>query len=158
MGRGVAKRRRFGGIEPLPGGFRVLNMRYNARIVLVSGMAAALLAGAGACSSSGSSGKASSPGTTTPPASSAPAAPAAAATITITNFVFTGPTTVSPGATVAVTNTDSADHTVTSDGLNQFDVQAPAGKTVTFTAPTAPGTYPFHCSIHPNMHGSLIVK
>jgi plastocyanin len=59
---------------------------------------------------------------------------------------------------VAVTNTDSAAHTVTGDGLNQFDVQAPAGQTVTFTAPTAPGTYPFHCSIHPNMHGSLIVK
>ena len=124
-------------------------------------MAAALLAGAGACSSSSSSGKASSPGTTAPPSSSAPAAPtapAASATITITNFVFTGPTTVSPGATIAVTNTDSANHTVTGDGLNQFDVQAPAGKTVTFTAPTAPGTYPYHCSIHPNMHGSLIVK
>jgi plastocyanin len=27
-----------------------------------------------------------------------------------------------------------------------------------FKAPTTPGTYPFHCTIHPDMHGSLIVK
>ena len=121
-------------------------------------MAAALLAGAGACSSSSSSGKASSPGTTAPPASSASAAPAAAATITITNFVFTGPTTVSPGATVSVMNMDGEAHTVTADEGGAFDVTVPGNATGTFTAPTTPGTYPFHCSIHPNMHGSLIVK
>lgn len=133
-------------------------MTYRARIVVISGLAAGLLAGAGACSSS--SGSSSSSGTTSPPASSAPAAPApaASATITITNFTFTGPTTVPAGATVAVTNSDSTDHTVTSDGLSQFNVQAPAGQTVTFTAPSTPGTYPYHCSIHPQMHGSLIVK
>ena len=112
----------------------------------------ALLAGAGACSSSSGSS-----GTAKPPASSAPA-PAASATITISNFTFTGPTPVSPGATVAVTNSDSVEHTVTSDGPNQFDVQAPSGQTVMFKAPTTPGTYPFHCTIHPDMHGSLIVK
>ena len=167
-----------GGIEPLRIRSRVTHMnqphevsshraavrdrwpKHTTGVALASAVTAVLVAGAGACSSGGSSGKAASPGTGTTPSSSAPAAPApaAAATITITNFVFTGPTTVSPGATVAVTNTDSTDHTVTGDGLNQFDVQAPAGKTVTFTAPTAPGTYPFHCSIHPTMHGSLIVK
>lgn len=128
-------------------------MKHTARIAVISGLAAALLAGAGACSSSSGSS-----GTSKPPSSSASPAPAAAATITITNFTFTGPTTVPAGATVAVTNSDSTDHTVTSDGLSQFDVHAPAGQTVTFKAPTAPGTYPFHCSIHPQMHGSLIVK
>lgn len=128
-------------------------MKHTARIAVASGFAAALLVGAGACGS-GSSGKPSPPAAS-PPASSAPAA---AATITITNFTFTGPTTVSPGATVAVTNSDSVEHTVTSDGLSQFDVRAPGGQTVTFKAPTAPGTYPFHCSIHPEMHGSLVVK
>ncbi|WP_349254685.1 cupredoxin domain-containing protein [Mycobacterium sp.] len=25
-------------------------------------------------------------------------------------------------------------------------------------APTTPGTYPFHCRYHANMHGSLIVQ
>lgn len=146
-----------GGIEPSRSRERVADMTHNARIVVISGVAAGLLVGAAACSSSsGSSGTAKS----SSPSSSAPAAPApaASATITITNFTFTGPTTVPAGATVAVTNSDSVDHTVTSDGLNQFDVKAPAGQTVTFKAPGAPGTYPFHCSIHPQMHGSLIVK
>jgi plastocyanin len=131
-------------------------MKPTARIALFSGVAAALLAGAGACSSSSNH----SSGSGSPPAASAPAtpAPAAAGTITITNFVFSGPLTVPAGATVAVTNTDSVDHTVTSDGLSQFNVQAPAGQTVMFQAPSAPGSYPFHCSIHPQMHGMLIVK
>ena len=134
---------------------RGVGMKYTARMAVISGLAAALLVGAGACSSSsGSSGTAKSPASSSPAAP----APAAAATITITNFTFTGPTTVPAGATVAVTNRDSVEHTVTSDGLSQFNVQAPAGQTVTFKAPTAPGTYPYHCSIHPQMHGSLIVK
>lgn len=140
-------------------------MTHKARIAAVSGLAAALLAGAGACAS-GTSAKAGSPGSGSPPSATAsPTAPAspsppapAAATITITNFTFTGPTTVPPGATVAVTNSDSVEHTVTSDGLDQFDVPAPPGQTVTFKAPMKPGTYPYHCSIHPEMHGSLIVK
>jgi plastocyanin len=29
---------------------------------------------------------------------------------------------------------------------------------VTFTAPNKPGTYPFHCTYHSNMHGVLVVK
>jgi plastocyanin len=130
-----------------------MGMKHTARIAVISGLGAALLAGAGACSSSSGSS-----GTPKPPSSSASPAPAAAATITITNFTFTGPTTVPAGATVAVTNSDSTDHTVTSDGQGQFDVRASAGQTVSFKAPTTPGTYPFHCSIHTFMHGSLIVK
>ncbi len=30
--------------------------------------------------------------------------------------------------------------------------------TATFTAPTAPGTYPYHCIFHANMKGTLTVK
>ncbi|GAA2012532.1 hypothetical protein GCM10009839_03670 [Catenulispora yoronensis] len=81
-----------------------------------------------------------------------------AGTITIASFAFSGPVTVPAGATVTVTNTDSADHTVTGDSPGQFDVRVPAGQTVTFTAPAAAGTYAFHCSIHPDMHGKLIVR
>jgi plastocyanin len=125
------------------------------RTALVTGSAALLLTLAAACGSSSGGGSAPT-STPTSPSSSAPA-PAASATITITNFVFTGPLTVSPGATVAVTNTDSASHTVTADN-GTFDVPAPAGQTVTFTAPTKAGTYTYFCTIHPTMHGTLIVK
>ena len=63
---------------------------------------------------------------------------------------------VSPGATVTVHNMDGLAHTVTADG-GDFDSPAPAGNS-TFTAPTKPGSYPFHCSIHPEMHGTLVVQ
>ncbi|MFJ9011640.1 cupredoxin domain-containing protein [Streptomyces canus] len=32
------------------------------------------------------------------------------------------------------------------------------GKTGTFTAPTKSGSYPFICTFHPNMKGTLIVR
>ncbi|MCW2541503.1 MAG: copper ion binding protein [Frankiales bacterium] len=79
-------------------------------------------------------------------------------TIHISSFSYTTPTSVSPGATVTVMNMDGENHTVTADTGNAFDVKADADKTVTFKAPTKPGSYPFHCSYHSNMHGVLVVK
>jgi plastocyanin len=84
---------------------------------------------------------------------------AAAAAISIKDFGYGAPITVSPGATVTVTNMDSAEHTVTADQGSVFDVEVKEnGGTGTFTAPSAPGTYPFHCTYHPNMHGTLTVQ
>jgi plastocyanin len=54
-------------------------------------------------------------------------------------------------------NMDGEAHTVTSD-TGAFDVKAPASATVTFKAPMTPGRYPFHCTYHSNMHGTLVVK
>ncbi|MGI8612722.1 MAG: cupredoxin domain-containing protein [Nocardioidaceae bacterium] len=40
-----------------------------------------------------------------------------------------------------------------------FDVNVTAGGgTATFTAPTKPGSYPYHCTYHSSMHGTLVVK
>jgi plastocyanin len=47
---------------------------------------------------------------------------------------------------------------VTADQGSAFDVDIRGGGTATFTAPTAPGTYAYHCTYHPNMHGTLTVK
>jgi plastocyanin len=77
--------------------------------------------------------------------------------ITIKDFGFTVPSSVSPGTTVRVDNEDSVAHTVTADSGNAFDEQAAPGSSG-FTAPSAPGTYPFHCNIHPEMHGTLVVR
>lgn len=112
---------------------------------------AALLVGG--CGSGGGSPAPSGPGTTS--GTVAAGAPA----ITIKDFEYGAPLTVAPGAVVTVTNMDSAGHTVTADQGQAFDVDVRgSGGTATFTAPSAPGSYPYHCTYHPNMHGTLTVK
>ena len=65
---------------------------------------------------------------------------------------------VSPGATVTVTNKDSATHTLTATG-GQFDTgDITKDQTRTFKAPSKPGTYHYICSIHQFMTGTIIVK
>ena len=82
----------------------------------------------------------------------------AAVVITITNFAYQGPDSVSPGSTVTVKNEDSQAHTVTSDQAGLFDAVVPGGGNVVFTAPTTAGSYAYHCTYHSNMHGTLIVE
>ncbi len=96
-----------------------------------------------------------------PASSSSSAAPspasATATTITIDGFKYTD-VTVPPGAQITVVNKDSAEHTVTSDASGGFNVEVEGKDQVMFTAPTQPGTYPFHCTYHPSMHGVLTVQ
>ena len=82
---------------------------------------------------------------------------AAAAEITITDFAFTVPASVSPGAEITVINEDMAFHTVTADD-GSFDIGARQGEPVTFTAPTEAGEYTFHCGPHPEMVATLVVE
>jgi len=79
--------------------------------------------------------------------------------ITISNFMFSPMSlSVSPGATVKVTNKDSATHTLTASG-GQFDTgNITQNQTKTFKAPSKPGTYHYICSIHQYMMGTIIVK
>ncbi len=77
--------------------------------------------------------------------------------IHIDKFKYTVPASVAPGEKVSVMNMDGEAHTVTSDS-GAFDDMAGAGTISTFTAPSKPGSYPFHCNFHANMHGVLIVK
>jgi plastocyanin len=66
--------------------------------------------------------------------------------------------TVRPGAIVSVSNNDSTTHTLTSKTVGRFDTgDIGAGRQASFTAPSAPGTYQFVCTIHPFMTGTLIV-
>jgi len=89
--------------------------------------------------------------------SSAPAA--AAAQIVIDNFAFSPMNlTVRPGQSVTVVNHDSTTHTLTSSG-GKFDTgPVTPGKSATFTAPATAGTYPYVCTIHASMHGTLTVR
>lgn len=113
---------------------------------------ALLLAG---CSTGG--GATNSPPTASDAPSGNPGVTALA--ITVKDFVFQGPSSVPPGATLTVTNMDGVAHTVTADDGASFDVTIKGGGgTATFTAPEKPGTYAYHCTFHPNMHGTLVVK
>ena len=98
-----------------------------------------------------------------PSAASSNAAASATATaagpkISIADMKFSAPLTVTPGATVTVVNSDSVEHTVTADSGNAFNAEVGDNGTATFTAPTQPGTYAYHCTYHPMMHGQLIVQ
>ncbi len=79
--------------------------------------------------------------------------------ITISNFMFVPMSlSVSPGATVKVTNKDSVTHTITASG-GQFNTGNIAqNQTKTFTAPRTPGTYHYICNIHQYMMGTITVK
>lgn len=80
--------------------------------------------------------------------------------ITIQNFAFSPANlSVAAGATVTVANKDSVTHTVTAgDSPKSFDTgNIAAGATTTFKAPAKAGAYPYSCTIHPFMHGTLTV-
>ena len=80
--------------------------------------------------------------------------------IVISGSAYSGSLTVKPGQQVTVTNEDPAEHTLTSQTPGQFNTGsiAAGGGTGTFTAPTAPGSYPFFCRIHLAMRGTLVVQ
>ena len=110
-------------------------------------VAAALLLGA--CGSSAPS----SAGTATAGAAGS------GTSISISNFMFSPMSlTVSPGATISVTNKDSVTHTLSATG-HQFDTGDIAqNQTTTFTAPRRAGTYHYICNIHQYMMGTITVK
>jgi plastocyanin len=95
--------------------------------------------------------------TASPAETSGPAA-AAGSTITIASMKFGDTVTVSPGAQVTIKNDDTVEHSVTSDDKGKFDVDVDGGEQGTLTAPTEPGEYTFHCTYHPFMKSTLIVK
>ena len=85
-------------------------------------------------------------------------APAEEIVITIRNFEYEMPDSVPAGAEITVINEDTAPHTVTTTETEDFDAIVGGGETTTFTAPSEPGDYPFICTYHPNMTGTLVVS
>ena len=87
----------------------------------------------------------------------APVAPAGPNEVNIDGFAFAPATlTVKAGTTVTWTNKDEDPHTVVDNG-GAFRSQAlGSGGTYSFTFPTA-GTFDYICSVHPFMHGTVVV-
>lgn len=98
------------------------------------------------------------------PAPAAPASPQPQAgsgnAIMIQNFAFDPPAlTVKAGTMVTWTNRDSAPHAIVSGTGSSETFSSdtlPTGRVYSYTF-TRPGTYPYHCSIHPSMTGTIVV-
>lgn len=106
---------------------------------------------------SNSNGTSQSSSTSTSSSSTQPAT----GSIDIKNMMFTpSQITVAKGGTVTWTNNDTTAHTVTDDlsnvgGPNSGEI-AP-GATYSFTF-TKTGSFQYHCTIHPSMRGTIVVK
>ena len=83
--------------------------------------------------------------------------PVATDAVHIKNFAFSPATiTVKAGSTVVWTNDDAIQHDVTFDGGGIASSVLNHNDTFSHTFVTA-GTYHYICSIHPFMHGTVIV-
>jgi plastocyanin len=84
------------------------------------------------------------------------------AAISISYYTFSPASVPFPGSagvTVTWTNNDGVGHTVTSDnGSFASSGTIPPGGLYALAFPTTPGTYTYHCSIHPSMTGTIVVQ
>ncbi len=130
-------------------------MGRTAIVISVLVVSTGLMSGCGNSTTSQPSTEAGAPST---PSSSAPSTAAAGPELVIADLRFTVPPSVRAGQQVTILNNDSANHTVTADESNLFDVRVSGGGgRESFTAPATPGSYPFHCKYHAGMHGVLTV-
>lgn len=109
-------------------------------------------------SGGGSSAKSSPSSSSQGSASSGGQTATKSGAVKIVNYMYMPPTiTVAQGAKVSFANQDSSNHTATADN-NSFDsgnLNKGQSKTITFSKP---GTIHYHCSFHPFMHGTIVVK
>jgi plastocyanin len=92
-----------------------------------------------------------------PRGAAAEAATLGKATIKIANFDF-GPNTITvpAGTSVTWTNTDDDAHSVVADDKAFRSAPLDTGDSFSFTFAAA-GTYGYHCGLHPQMHGKVVV-
>ena len=123
-------------------------MRTTSALATLLGLSLILLVGAG-CSKDSSN----------PYGSNAPSqSNATPNTVMMAGMAFTPTTiTVAKNTTITWVNNDGVAHTSTSDtGVwDTGNIPAGSSKTVTFTTP---GSYPFHCTYHSMMTGTVVVQ
>ncbi len=120
-----------------------------------------ILAGCGGSSGTASAGPTATVGSST----STPSGPQqqvrmSSSATNISGFQFNPDSvTIKVGTTVIWTNSTIAPHTLTSDSGSAVTWDSGLvnpGKTFSFTF-TQTGTFHYHCSVHPTMHGTIIV-
>jgi plastocyanin len=126
---------------------------YRLRFALAFG----LLAMASGCgTSSPSSPTTFNPSPTPTPGGNAVTIPSGAQSLGNRAFM-PNPLTVAAGTTVTWTNTDAIAHTSTSDSRVFDSGTISPGGSFSFAFQT-PGTFPYHCTIHPGMVGTVVVQ
>src|SRR5918998_3894614 len=97
------------------------------------------------------------PGETTTPAESTITAPNSPTTVDISNNAFNpAQLNVAPGTTVTFVNNDTVPHTATADN-GAFDTgELQPGYSMDVFL-DGEGTVPYHCELHPEMKGSIVV-
>jgi plastocyanin len=138
---------------------RTAEARVRPRRLLVGIIAVlAALTTVAACGSGSGGGGGTPPPASTQSASSGSAPAGGGSTVEIMNFMFMpGSLTVPVGTTVTWKFDDSTDHTVTADDNSFASSPMANGQTFTHTFSSA-GTVAYHCSIHPFMKGTIVVK
>ena len=105
----------------------------------------------------GMSGMPSMPGAPAGTGSATASAPVSADQVTIDNFAFApASVTVRVGSTVTWTNRDEEPHTVAATDGSFHSPGMGTGATYSHAFPAA-GTFDYVCSIHPSMHGTVVV-
>ena len=129
-----------------------MNPRHAMSSLVVTAVTALLLAGCGGGNSPSASANSSG-------SSSQQGSGGSSDAVKISNFKFSpASVTVTKGARVTVTNEDSTAHTATADDGHSFDTGTLAHGASQTISVSKPGSYAYHCSIHPFMHGTLVVK
>ncbi len=119
-------------------------------------LAVALLALVTGCGGNNYSSTPSTPSPTPAPSAATINIPAGGRTLGAAAYV-PNPATVSQGAVVTWSNADSSTHDMVSDtGAFDSGRVAPNGS-VTLTFATK-GSFPYHCSLHPSMTGTIVVQ
>jgi plastocyanin len=97
------------------------------------------------------------PAETTAPAESTTPAPNSTTTVDIRDHAFNpAQLNVAPGTTVTFVNNDTEPHTATADnGLFDTGVLEPGSSFDVFL--DGSGTVTYHCELHPDMQGSIVV-
>ena len=152
-------------------------------LLLVAGLTTVALAACGGGATPTASSSAAGPPSTAPstaasapaasaPAASAPAGSAAGAacavapsggtatvSVAIKDFKFSpDPIQAKVGDVIGWTNNDTIQHTATLDD-NSCSTDPLAGGAIGMLTFSAPGTYPYHCKIHPTqMMGTIVVQ
>ena len=99
----------------------------------------------------------SSPSGPTPTTNSGSTITLNAGVSSLTSAAFgTNPLTVATGTTITWTNRDTIAHTTTANAGTWNANLAPGGS-FSFTFST-PGTFPYRCTVHPNMVGTITVQ